>query len=188
MLSPLAQRTEAQRAAPAGRARRVGARPVHGGARAEARRADDRGRGRERSSRAGVERIVGLVLAPHYSSFSIGQYLDRVRCGRGSRSGITGRRRSTAGRPSRRSSSSSPPISQRGWRRCRPTPRCCSPRTRCRSGSSTAGDPYPDELRVDRGGGGRRARRPARPAAGGPSRGSPPVAHPSRGSAPTSCR
>jgi ferrochelatase len=28
---------------------------------------------------AGVERIVGLVLAPHYSSYSIGQYLDRAR-------------------------------------------------------------------------------------------------------------
>lgn len=27
----------------------------------------------------GITRIVGLVLAPHYSSFSIGQYLDRVR-------------------------------------------------------------------------------------------------------------
>ena len=27
----------------------------------------------------GVERIVGLVLAPHYSSYSIGQYLGRVR-------------------------------------------------------------------------------------------------------------
>jgi ferrochelatase len=28
---------------------------------------------------AGVERIVGLVLAPHYSSYSIGQYLGRAR-------------------------------------------------------------------------------------------------------------
>jgi protoporphyrin/coproporphyrin ferrochelatase len=28
---------------------------------------------------AGVGRIVGLVLAPHYSSYSIGQYLDRAR-------------------------------------------------------------------------------------------------------------
>lgn len=28
---------------------------------------------------AGFRRIVGLVLAPHYSGFSIGQYLDRVR-------------------------------------------------------------------------------------------------------------
>jgi ferrochelatase len=30
---------------------------------------------------AGHERIVGLVLAPHYSSYSIGQYLDRTRQG-----------------------------------------------------------------------------------------------------------
>ncbi len=28
---------------------------------------------------AGFTKIVGLVLAPHYSSYSIGQYLDRVR-------------------------------------------------------------------------------------------------------------
>ena len=26
----------------------------------------------------GIDRIVGLVLAPHYSSYSIGQYIDRV--------------------------------------------------------------------------------------------------------------
>lgn len=26
----------------------------------------------------GIDRIVGLVLAPHYSSYSIGQYMDRV--------------------------------------------------------------------------------------------------------------
>jgi ferrochelatase len=31
--------------------------------------------------RAGCTRIVGLVLAPHYSSYSIGQYLDRARAG-----------------------------------------------------------------------------------------------------------
>ncbi len=28
---------------------------------------------------AGIERIVGLVLAPHYSAYSVGQYLDRAR-------------------------------------------------------------------------------------------------------------
>ena len=28
---------------------------------------------------AGVERIIGLVLAPHYSAYSVGQYLDRAR-------------------------------------------------------------------------------------------------------------
>jgi ferrochelatase len=30
---------------------------------------------------SGVEAVVGLVLAPHYSSYSIGQYLDRTRQG-----------------------------------------------------------------------------------------------------------
>jgi ferrochelatase len=29
----------------------------------------------------GVDRIIGLVLAPHYSSFSVGQYLERARGG-----------------------------------------------------------------------------------------------------------
>ena len=28
---------------------------------------------------AGVEQIIGLVLAPHYSAYSVGQYLDRAR-------------------------------------------------------------------------------------------------------------
>ena len=32
-------------------------------------------------ARDGYARIVGLVLAPHYSSYSIGQYLDRTRQG-----------------------------------------------------------------------------------------------------------
>jgi len=32
-------------------------------------------------SQAGFDTIVGLVLAPHYSSYSIGQYLDRTRAG-----------------------------------------------------------------------------------------------------------
>ena len=29
-------------------------------------------------ARAGVDRVVGLVLAPHYSGFSVGQYLERA--------------------------------------------------------------------------------------------------------------
>lgn len=33
----------------------------------------------------GADTIVGLVLAPHYSSYSIGQYLDRARTGVGER-------------------------------------------------------------------------------------------------------
>jgi protoporphyrin/coproporphyrin ferrochelatase len=34
-----------------------------------------------RVAAGGVSAVVGLVLAPHYSSYSIGQYLDRVRQG-----------------------------------------------------------------------------------------------------------
>ena len=83
-LSPLAERTEAQRRALAGRARRS-ARPggfvvVLG---LQARRADDRG-GVDALAARGVDRIVGLVLAPHYSALSVGQYLERAaRGGRG---------------------------------------------------------------------------------------------------------
>ena len=37
----------------------------------------------------GYDTIVGLVLAPHYSSYSIGQYLDRTRQGVGDAGGST---------------------------------------------------------------------------------------------------
>ncbi len=37
----------------------------------------------QRVSQGGASAVVGLVLAPHYSSYSIGQYLDRVRQGVG---------------------------------------------------------------------------------------------------------
>jgi protoporphyrin/coproporphyrin ferrochelatase len=33
------------------------------------------------AAKSGVDSVVGLVLAPHYSSYSIGQYLDRTRQG-----------------------------------------------------------------------------------------------------------
>ncbi len=35
----------------------------------------------QRVAEAGADAVVGLVLAPHYSSYSIGQYLDRTRQG-----------------------------------------------------------------------------------------------------------
>ncbi len=35
----------------------------------------------QRVAQAGADAVVGLVLAPHYSSYSIGQYLDRTRQG-----------------------------------------------------------------------------------------------------------
>jgi ferrochelatase len=41
--------------------------------------AEDRDRGRQDVAADGFRRIVGLVLAPHYSAFSVGQYLDRLR-------------------------------------------------------------------------------------------------------------
>ncbi len=77
-LSPLAQRTEAQRL---GLQRALDAREPgryevvlglkHAEPKIEATVADLAGRG--------FRHIVGLVLAPHYSAYSIGQYLDRAR-------------------------------------------------------------------------------------------------------------
>jgi ferrochelatase len=76
-VSPLAQRTEAQRAAieaalEAGAPGRY--RVVLGQKHAtpfiEEAAAD--------LARAGIEHVVGLVLAPHYSRFSVGQYQDRL--------------------------------------------------------------------------------------------------------------
>ena len=77
-VSPLAQRTEAQRVglAAALEARVPGATRVVLGQKhaapfiedAVAMLADD-----------GIERVVGLVLAPHYSGFSVGQYHQRLR-------------------------------------------------------------------------------------------------------------
>ena len=77
-ISPLAERTEAQRAAlQVALDRKVPGRfeVVLGLKHAEPKieRAVDQ------LADAGARRIVGLVLAPHYSAFSIGQYLDRTR-------------------------------------------------------------------------------------------------------------
>ena len=79
-VSPLAQITEAQRDAlqDALDARAPGTHRValglkHADPKVEATAAE--------LVRAGVDRIVGLVLAPHYSSYSIGQYLGRTRDG-----------------------------------------------------------------------------------------------------------
>jgi protoporphyrin/coproporphyrin ferrochelatase len=77
-ISPLAERTEAQRdalqaaldAAEPGRYR-----VILGLKHAEPKIE----RGVEELAAAGVERIVAIVLAPHYSALSVGQYLDRAR-------------------------------------------------------------------------------------------------------------
>ncbi len=63
-----------------------------GRARAQARRAHDRGRRATSSPSGGYDRSSGLVLAPHYSAFSVGQYLER----------LTRRRRATRHRRRRR--------------------------------------------------------------------------------------
>lgn len=76
--SPLAARTEAQRdalqraldeAAPGGYHVTLGLKHAHPKIEEAV----------ESIAAAGFRRIVGLVLAPHFSSFSVGQYLDRAR-------------------------------------------------------------------------------------------------------------
>jgi len=78
-LSPLAQRTEAQRAAlqRALDGREPGRYEVALGLKHAAPTIEDGLRGLTRGG-PGVEEVVGLVLAPHYSAFSVGQYLERA--------------------------------------------------------------------------------------------------------------
>lgn len=77
-ISPLAARTEAQRDAlqAALDAQRPGEFFVTLGLKHADPKIEDAVHG---LADAGFRRIVGLVLAPHYSSYSIGQYLDRTR-------------------------------------------------------------------------------------------------------------
>ena len=76
----------------------------------------------------------------------VGRPVPRTHTRRGRGLAASTSSRSRAGPPSRRSSTSSPPMCGAGWRRCRRTPRHCSPPTRCRRGSSPAAIPIPDEL------------------------------------------
>ncbi len=71
-LSPLAQRTEAQRAAIEAA---LGGPPVRLGNKHAAPFIED---GAVALAEAGVERVVGLVLAPHFSAASVGQYHERA--------------------------------------------------------------------------------------------------------------
>ena len=76
-VSPLAERTGAQVDAvrAALEARAPG--PLRGRVRRQAHRPAHRGRGRQ-LARAGVERVIGLVLTPHGSSMGSQEYLDRA--------------------------------------------------------------------------------------------------------------
>ena len=77
-ISPLAERTEEQRVAIAAALdkRRPGEFVVELGQKHAAPSIED---AVAKLHLAGVDRVVGIVLAPHYSSFSIAQYLDRAR-------------------------------------------------------------------------------------------------------------
>jgi ferrochelatase len=76
--SPLAERTEAQAAAL--QAALDGLAPNRYVVTLGLKHADPKiEAGIDELASRGVDRIVGLVLAPHYSAFSVGQYLDRAR-------------------------------------------------------------------------------------------------------------
>jgi ferrochelatase len=79
-VSPLAQLTEAQAAALqlALDAAEPGRFEVSLGLKHADPKVEDTAR---RVASAGVDAVIGLVLAPHFSSYSIGQYLDRTRQG-----------------------------------------------------------------------------------------------------------
>jgi ferrochelatase len=79
-VSPLAQLTEAQARALQGAldTAEPGRFSVSLGLKHATPKVEDTAR---RVAAAGASSVVGLVLAPHYSSFSIGQYLDRLRQG-----------------------------------------------------------------------------------------------------------
>ena len=83
-ISPLAQRTEAQRAALESALAERTSEPfaVVLGQKHAAPFIEDAVAG---LADAGVEHVVGLVLAPHYSGFSVGQYHQRAREGAGER-------------------------------------------------------------------------------------------------------
>ena len=184
-LSPLAERTEAQRAGAAGGARRAGARRVRGRARHEARRAHDRGRGR-RPGRPGLR----PGRRPGAGPALLGLQRRRVpRAGRrGGRAGRRRRRRHRALAPAARLRR------LRGRRRPRPAWPALPAGTKVLFTAHTlperilaSGDPYPDELRAT-------AEAVAtaaglgRPWGGWASAGSRPGGHPSRGSGPTCSR
>ena len=100
--------------------------------------AADRGSRRVGACLAAPTRSSALVLAPHYSALSIARLPDAARGGaRRPRASCASSR---AGTTSPASSSSSPTAS------AAPTRTSSSPRTRCRRGSSPAGDPYRDQL------------------------------------------
>ena len=132
----------------AARSTRRARRRVRGRDRAQARQPEHRGRGHVASACSDVDRIVGLVLAPHYSAMSVG---DVPRAG-----GTDGRRADDIGFSGIESWATEPAYvdflvratSARASPRCRPNTRWCSPPTRCPNGSSAEGDPYPDELRA----------------------------------------
>ena len=86
----------------------------------------------EAALEAGATRIVGLVLAPHYSRLSVGGYRDRLE------DALAGRAELVfveSWHDTRRSSTCSPSGC------AAPRRRSSSPRTRCQNGSSTRGIP-----------------------------------------------
>ena len=127
---------------------------------------------------------VGLVLAPHYSAVSVGEYLARAEAAGGHR-GACPAGPSSSGTWSRRTSTSWPRGRGPAWRAAGGAPRSLFTAHCLPERVLADGDPYPDQLRGHR----RRRRRAAPGCARGPAGGWPgraPGARPSRGWGPTS--
>ena len=90
--------------------------------------------------------IVGLVLAPHFSRASVGEY-QAAAAGRPPPSTAWRRPPSTAGTSSPATWPSWPTPPGSRWPGSPSAPRCSSPRTRSPSGRSST-IPYPDQLRA----------------------------------------
>ena len=157
-LSPLAARTEAQRAALAARPRRAGARPVRGRARPQARRPVDRGRASPPWRRGCRTRSSGSCWRPHCSA-ALGGRVPRAGRPRRPRRPASPTAPSSAGTSSPPTSTSRPPPSPAAWRRCRANTKVLFTAHSLPERVIAGGDPYAELLR-ETAAGGRRARRP----------------------------
>ena len=147
-ISPLAARTEAQRAALAAALDDAGAGPLPRGARPEARRAVHRGRGRRRSPTTGVEPRRRPRPRPALLAVQRRRVPERACAAAAAERGIARRARSTAGTSSPTYLAFLAAAVRDGARPgCPSAPRCSSPPTRLPE-RVLVDDPYPDQLRA----------------------------------------
>ena len=140
-LSPLAARTEAQRQAlqAALDERSPGTFDVVLGMKHAAPRIED---AVTALGARGIRRAIGLVLAPHDSALSIGDYLERAESA-GQAAGVALTGHPLLARPACLRRRSRPGRSATAWPACPRARRCCSPRTASRPGCWRCTTPTP---------------------------------------------